>query len=96
MCFAVRTANTKANGHGVSVEVGYTMDRAIGQAVVYSIKDCKENEESLRDRPRQDEVPKGLLEDPQGRTGVRHKLPQSGIHAKHAGRGVGRYRGDAE
>lgn len=30
---AIRTANTGANGHGVSIEVAHTLDRAQGQAV---------------------------------------------------------------
>lgn len=30
---SVRTANTKANGHGVAVEVAHCLDRAQGQAV---------------------------------------------------------------
>lgn len=38
---AVRTANTSANGHGVSDECAHTLDRAQGQRVVCPI-DCRE------------------------------------------------------
>ena len=34
VAFAVRTANTSANGHGTSQELTHTLDRAQGQAVV--------------------------------------------------------------
>ena len=33
VAFAVRTANTGANGHGISAELAHTLDRAQGQAV---------------------------------------------------------------
>jgi DNA (cytosine-5)-methyltransferase 1 len=35
--YAVRTANTSANGHGISDELAYTLDQAQGQAVAWSI-----------------------------------------------------------
>jgi DNA (cytosine-5)-methyltransferase 1 len=34
---AIRTANTSANGHGISEELAHTLDRAQGQAVAYDI-----------------------------------------------------------
>ena len=35
--YAVRTANTSANGHGVSVEASHTLDQAQGQAIVQPV-----------------------------------------------------------
>jgi len=35
MAYAVRTANTSANGHGVAQEVSHTLDRAQGQAIAF-------------------------------------------------------------
>ena len=35
---AVRTANTSANGHGLSAELSHTLDRANGQAVAYALQ----------------------------------------------------------
>ena len=37
--FAIRTANTGANGHGVAEEVSHTQDLAQGQAIAFSCKD---------------------------------------------------------
>lgn len=34
--YAVRTANTSANGHGVSAEMAHTLDQAQGQAVAFA------------------------------------------------------------
>jgi DNA (cytosine-5)-methyltransferase 1 len=34
--YAVRTANTSANGHGISEEMAHTLDRAQGQAVAFA------------------------------------------------------------
>ena len=35
VAYAVRTANTSANGHGVAVDVSHTLDRAQGQCVAF-------------------------------------------------------------
>lgn len=35
-CFAIRTANTGANGHGIAKEVSHTLDQAQGQAVAFA------------------------------------------------------------
>jgi DNA (cytosine-5)-methyltransferase 1 len=41
VAYAVRTANTSANGHGVAQEVSHTLDRAQGQAVAFQqTADC--------------------------------------------------------
>lgn len=37
VAYAVRTANTSANGHGISPDIAHTLDRAQGQAVAYSV-----------------------------------------------------------
>ena len=37
VAYAVRTANTSANGHGVAIEVTHTLDRANGQAVAQPV-----------------------------------------------------------
>ena len=36
--YAVRTANTSANGHGISAECAHTLDQAQGQAVAFAIQ----------------------------------------------------------
>ena len=42
--YAIRTANTNANGHGVAEEVTHTLDQTQGQAIAYSLReDAKAN-----------------------------------------------------
>jgi DNA (cytosine-5)-methyltransferase 1 len=38
ICYAVRTANTDANGHGIAEEVTHTLDQANGQAVAACLR----------------------------------------------------------
>ena len=38
VCYAVRTANTGANGHGIAEEVTHTLDQANGQAVAACLR----------------------------------------------------------
>lgn len=39
VAYAVRTAQTSANGHGIAEDVAHTLDQAQGQAIAFSCKD---------------------------------------------------------